>query len=428
MSIEYRYELEKGSRKHLCPACGKKTFVRYTDKDSDGDYLPNKYGRCDRETNCSYHLNPFKDAYVPQSGLMHPETLNRGSSVHKSEPQYRSIKTNPSFIDDEVLKKSRSRYTENNLVKWLRTRFSSEIANELITQYHLGTSNYWNGATIFWQIDKSGKIRTGKIMLYDPLTGKRIRSPFSHIYWMHKLLEIPDFNVQQCFFGEHLLQSDSTSTVCIVESENTALIASVYYPDQIWLATGGLSLLNAKKCKVLEGRKVFLFPDLGGFEKWKKIATEISNTFSNISIEVSDLLELNANEAEKEEGYDMADYLLKFDWRGFLPQQEKIDEVIMPRVGKEVEEEFIQINKPPLDIPIESLSPEKWDDIIFELETFFNTCILPTGPIKLDECSTIIDLPKFIEAHLSTVIFNNGNKTFRPYLDRLIELRNLIDS
>jgi hypothetical protein len=59
MSVKYRYSLEKGSKKHLCPNCGKKSLKRYIDN-STGEYLPEQYGRCNHENSCvpHYHLNP----------------------------------------------------------------------------------------------------------------------------------------------------------------------------------------------------------------------------------------------------------------------------------------------------------------------------------------------------------------------------------
>lgn len=60
---KYRYILEKGTKKHRCPDCNKKTIVFYIDTES-GDNLPEQYGRCDRESKCNYHLNPYTDGYA----------------------------------------------------------------------------------------------------------------------------------------------------------------------------------------------------------------------------------------------------------------------------------------------------------------------------------------------------------------------------
>ena len=48
----YRFDFEKGSKKHVCPSCGKKEYVRYIDKENDNEYLPYEYGKCDRKNNC----------------------------------------------------------------------------------------------------------------------------------------------------------------------------------------------------------------------------------------------------------------------------------------------------------------------------------------------------------------------------------------
>lgn len=79
---------------------------------------------------------------------------------------------------------------------------------------------------------------------------------------------IQDFNLRQCLFGEQQLTARA-SPVAIVESEKTAITASAYLPDFIWLACGSLTNLTADKCRVLTGRKVVLFPDLKCFDKWR---------------------------------------------------------------------------------------------------------------------------------------------------------------
>ena len=151
-------------------------------------------------------------------------------------------------------------------------------------------------------------------MLYSPTTGKRVKEPFNHITWVHKALKQPEFELRQCLFGEHLLQ-DITKPVAIVESEKTAVIASVYLPQFIWLAVGSLTNLNAEKCNILKGRTVTLFPDLNGFEKWSSKAKELSHI---ATFNVSDLLERKATEAEREQGFDLADYLIKLEVKAFV--------------------------------------------------------------------------------------------------------------
>ena len=233
-------------------------------------------------------------------------------------PTYKPQLTKPqpkpaSFISNEVFKASLKAYEANCFVQYLNELFGVEVASELIKKYFIGTSKHWQGATVFWQIDKHGKVRTGKIMLYDSTTGKRIKEPFNHINWVHSLLKMPEFELRQCLFGEHLL-NDKAKPVAIVESEKTAVIASVYFPQFIWLAVGSVSNLKAEFCSVLAGRTIKLFPDLNCFDKWSAIAKKI---FNPELVEVSDLLERNASEAERKQGFDLADYLIRFDFREF---------------------------------------------------------------------------------------------------------------
>lgn len=62
----YRYQLDKSSKKYRCPKCGKMRFVRFIDT-STGNYLPSAYGRCDREANCNYFYSPNNDYFVTEN-------------------------------------------------------------------------------------------------------------------------------------------------------------------------------------------------------------------------------------------------------------------------------------------------------------------------------------------------------------------------
>ncbi len=80
----------------------------------------------------------------------------------------------------------------------------------------------------------------------------------------------------------------------------------------MWLATGGSNgcrWTTYEVCKVLEGRQIILFPDLGFYEKWKQKALVVMKS-TNCKIIVSDVLENNATLEQKKLGWDLADFLL----------------------------------------------------------------------------------------------------------------------
>ena len=149
------------------------------------------------------------------------------------------------------------RYEKNNLILYLFEKFGIEVVNAAISRYFVGTSKHRNGATVFWQIDLQGKIRAGKIIVYG-MDGRRRKDILPKVQWVHSILKLQNFSLAQCFFGEHLL-AEKGKPVAIVESEKTAVIASICKPKAIWLACGGSEGLNNDKCRCLYGRKVILY-------------------------------------------------------------------------------------------------------------------------------------------------------------------------
>jgi len=416
---EHRYILEpyKGmSTRYRCPDCQQrdKTFSLYIDTET-GEHIHPSVGRCNRESNCGYHYTPKQ--YFQDNNISFDTPQPKAHKPRPVAPQQKPV----SFIPVEVFKASLKAYETNHFVQFLITLFGVVVTNELISQYFIATSNFWNGATVFWQIDTQGKVRTGKIMLYSPITGKRVKNLELPIYWVHKAIKQPEFELRQCLFGSHLL-IDKTKPVAIVESEKTAVIASIYLPQFIWLAAGSLTNLNAEKCSILKGRTVTLFPDLNGFDKWSSKAKELSH-LANFT--VSDLLERKATKAEREQGFDLADYLIKFDYTAFAmpePEASEPPPAVRPLVEAKVfkqPEPVYYFSKP------EQPKPESWEQDIAELENYFAGITLPTQPVKLNKCSTITNCSLFIESHFATVKANNGKRTFLPHLSRLQELKQL---
>ena len=179
-----------------------------------------------------------------------------------------------------------------------------------LVKYKIGESRKWKSATTFWQIDQAFDTRTGKIILYDVETGKRVKKPRPFISWEHvidKYLQTKDyydFNMKQCLFGEHTVTADTTE-IHIVESEKTALLCHIM-DGKTWLAVGGIEMINEDRLTPFRHCKMTFYPDKGpkAQEKWSKKLSEFSETFSikiNTSLEKSDL----------PEGADLGDLIIQ---------------------------------------------------------------------------------------------------------------------
>lgn len=288
----YRFQLDKSSKKFRCPSCEKKRFVKYTDT-TTGGYLPVQYGRCDREINCGYHFSPYQDGFKNSDWRNLPP------------PQERP----PDFINPELFKASLKAYGKNNFVGYLKSIFPGQTIQQIIKKYYIGTSKYWPGATVFWQVDENRKIRTGKIMLYSDDGHRKKSAGYNYITWVHAVNEDKDFNLNQCLFGAHLVP-DSDKLIAVVESEKTACICDVYFPQYLWLATGAMGNLKPSTCNTLSGREVTLFPDVGAFDKWQQKAIKLAGI---CDVSVSNYLQTVADPEAVKKGYDLADYLIGFN-------------------------------------------------------------------------------------------------------------------
>jgi len=197
-------------------------------------------------------------------------------------------------------------FKNNNFIQFLKMHFSVDEIKNTILKYCIGTSNYWHGATIFWQINENEEVLTGKIMLFDIETGKRIKKPFNHINWMHKALKIKDFNLQQCLFGLHLIKEYKGQTIAIVESEKTAIIMSMFLPNYLWLATGSKGNFKLELLKPLKQYQILAFPDKSEYQDWSEKARQLYNF--GFKIKCSSIIEWK----EVEKGYDLADYYIDY--------------------------------------------------------------------------------------------------------------------
>ena len=240
-------------------------------------------------------------------------------------------------------------------------------------RYRLGRSK--DGGVIFWQIDDQQRVRTGKIMYYQPDCH---RDKEHHPTWVHALMKdsLPsDYDLRPCLFGLHLINShpdplmgrgylseratggavkpphiggglagvdvsfssflcarekdnpqeknnpqekDSLGNkgVAIVESEKTAIILSEKFPDFFWLSCGGLQMFKPELLEPLRQHRIIIFPDTDpqgeAFRLWTQVALDAQRLYKfRYPLRVSPLLEQHATPEQKEAKIDLVDFLFK---------------------------------------------------------------------------------------------------------------------
>ena len=109
---QYKYNLDKSSKKFICPKCNKKAFVKYLETET-GNYLGNEFGRCDRESNCGYYSTPTG------------EHKNTYEVIDKPPPE-------PSFHEYNLVSQSGRNYKQNNFIQFLKTLFTEVEVKEVI--------------------------------------------------------------------------------------------------------------------------------------------------------------------------------------------------------------------------------------------------------------------------------------------------------
>ena len=298
---QFKYQLEKTSKKFKCPQCGKKNcFVRYINNETN-NYADPEFGRCDREQKCAHFHKP--------------------TNTKSYEPKYHinKVKLKVSTIKYEILNQTIQSFEINPFVQYLFKKYEKNEVEQIIKKYNIGTANMYNGATVFWQMDDTGKIRTGKIMSYNTETGKRTKNNDgkSKINWVHSALKKTNYNLKQCLFGLHLYKKD-IKTVAIVESEKTALIMSLEMPEYTWMATGSFLGFKHDYLEPLKNTEIIAYPDKGCYEKWSKTAKILNEKGYNIT--VSNIIE----KTEYKEGWDLAD-AIEFEGEKNAIKQAKTD-------------------------------------------------------------------------------------------------------
>lgn len=210
----------------------------------------------------------------------------------KQEPQ-----TEYYYIPKDTLNSMAAHANETSLYAFLCGLFPAEDVDRVFGLYRLGGSRHINAlqggrAISYPYINAKLHCVDCKVMHLDPVSGSRKSAPpiktwtedgeqrESKVTWALAELRMKHLRAPWCNFGEHLLSLNPHKPVGILESEKSAVILSLMYPDIVWLAVGSESNLNAERLKPCKGRKITIYPDRDAYSRWKSIADDLAKEYS----------------------------------------------------------------------------------------------------------------------------------------------------
>lgn len=205
-------------------------------------------------------------------------------------------------------------------------------------RYYLGKTR--SGLPVFWMMD-------------DMLTP--LDAHIGNSAWLSALLKareplIASWQVTHCLFGLHLFAescfchtdiTDNTDfllhsyqaqpvpkapsvrsvrsvchkkSVCVVESESSAVLLSEFLPEYVWMAYATTAHLSPELFAPLQGHKVILFPrtdpTLSTYLFFKDLAALVRQRYG-LDITVDDTLEKRATPDQKSRCIDLVDFLFQ---------------------------------------------------------------------------------------------------------------------
>ncbi|MGH2666308.1 DUF6371 domain-containing protein [Flavobacterium sp.] len=247
----------KRNHKIITPCCNKSNtdgkFVNYKNLSEEFGYchscgkatLPTSIYIDENEN--EYYWNDLDNRFEAVSliPIKKPERESKVISISKQITQ--------KYIDESIIWKYFKVNPENNLLQYLRKKYGDLKTEDAKETYALGTSK--DGGVIFWSINTDLKVQKAKIAYYDT-NGKRtnkFKVPYKN--------EDGYFN---CLFGEHLIcdKIKAKKIIVLTESEKTAIIGYILFPQYVWVAYGGINGLTENKVSCLIGHNVLIIPDM----------------------------------------------------------------------------------------------------------------------------------------------------------------------
>lgn len=183
------------------------------------------------------------------------------------------------FIEPTIIKRLQGQ--RNTFIDFLLTLFDPPKVAAAVERYCIGGDSH--GRTIFPNIDQEGRCVGGAVIPY-LANGHRDKS--KGISNLHSELKRKDkthpTQADQVLFGSHLLRHYPSASVGVVESQKSAVILSIIYPEIVWVATAGMTNFNERLLAPIYDRNVVAYPDVNGVKVWTERAKDLP--FKNIRV------------------------------------------------------------------------------------------------------------------------------------------------
>ena len=183
------------------------------------------------------------------------------------------------FIELTIIKRLQGQ--RNTFIDFLLTLFEQPKVAAAVERYCIGGDSMCR--TIFPNIDQEGRCVGGAVIPY-LANGHRDKSKGASN--IHAELKRKDkthpTQADQVLFGSHLLRLYPSASVGVVESQKSAVILSIIYPEIVWVATAGMTNFNERLLAPIYDRNVVAYPDVNGVKVWTERAKDLP--FKNIRI------------------------------------------------------------------------------------------------------------------------------------------------
>lgn len=159
------------------------------------------------------------------------------------------------YVGSDVLDGAREYPLEScPLFRWMCKIFKEEDVRDVWNRYNVTTDSHGNA--VYWYVDQDGRILFDKRIAYKD-DGHRDKA-----FFPGRQFRVGDGFCGKCYFGACI--PDDGKKAFIVESEKTAILASLYYGGRRFLATGGKSNLREIEPNMM------LVPDMDARAEWEE--------------------------------------------------------------------------------------------------------------------------------------------------------------